>query len=295
MKTLLIAISTIIIFTNASSQNTNMEKMNTTNNKVYVCPMHPDVKSDKPGNCPKCGMSLTESKQAQVKNEYYLAFNANPQLTEAGKQVTFSFTPKIKGNENKQVPLETMHEYKVHLIVVSNDLSFYQHLHPDTNSDGSYTINSTFRSGGKYVLFADYMPTGGEEKVERIEMNVTGKQPEAKSYTKENLVSKIDNYTVTLQSSTGKFETGKTNHFTATITMNGKEINANDLENIMGTKGHMVAISKDTKQFVHVHPEIENGKLDLHADFTTPGIYRAFFQFQTEGKVRTADFVLNVI
>ena len=24
----------------------------------YVCPMHPDVQSDKPGECPKCGMTL---------------------------------------------------------------------------------------------------------------------------------------------------------------------------------------------------------------------------------------------
>lgn len=25
---------------------------------VYVCPMDPDVTSDKPGDCPKCGMHL---------------------------------------------------------------------------------------------------------------------------------------------------------------------------------------------------------------------------------------------
>ena len=24
----------------------------------YTCPMHPDVVSDSPGNCPKCGMKL---------------------------------------------------------------------------------------------------------------------------------------------------------------------------------------------------------------------------------------------
>ncbi|KKR54778.1 MAG: Efflux transporter, RND family, MFP subunit [Candidatus Curtissbacteria bacterium GW2011_GWA1_40_24] len=26
--------------------------------KIYTCPMHPEVRSDKPGSCPKCGMSL---------------------------------------------------------------------------------------------------------------------------------------------------------------------------------------------------------------------------------------------
>ena len=25
---------------------------------AYVCPMHPEVTSDKPGTCPKCGMAL---------------------------------------------------------------------------------------------------------------------------------------------------------------------------------------------------------------------------------------------
>jgi len=25
---------------------------------TYTCPMHPEVKSDQPGKCPKCGMEL---------------------------------------------------------------------------------------------------------------------------------------------------------------------------------------------------------------------------------------------
>ena len=36
---------------------------------VYTCPMHPDVTSDKPGKCPKCGMNLTASKKEEMKKE----------------------------------------------------------------------------------------------------------------------------------------------------------------------------------------------------------------------------------
>lgn len=29
----------------------------------YTCPMHPEVRSDKPGECPKCGMDLVPVKE----------------------------------------------------------------------------------------------------------------------------------------------------------------------------------------------------------------------------------------
>ncbi len=36
---------------------------------IYTCPMHPEVKSSKPGACPKCGMSLEEVKRQKVKGK----------------------------------------------------------------------------------------------------------------------------------------------------------------------------------------------------------------------------------
>src|SRR3990172_3666825 len=38
-----------------------------TQKNVYTCPMHPDVQMDKPGQCPKCGMTLVPTKESQEK------------------------------------------------------------------------------------------------------------------------------------------------------------------------------------------------------------------------------------
>src|SRR5581483_12054269 len=43
-------------------QNGHPQKHNT-KEKKYTCPMHPEVISDKPGNCPKCGITLVPVKE----------------------------------------------------------------------------------------------------------------------------------------------------------------------------------------------------------------------------------------
>lgn len=32
---------------------------------IYTCPVHPEVKSDRPGKCPECGMDLVLAKEVE--------------------------------------------------------------------------------------------------------------------------------------------------------------------------------------------------------------------------------------
>ena len=52
-----------------TSQPQNKEilekEMKKTSDVAYTCVMHPEVKSDKPDNCPKCGMKLAPKSAAQ--------------------------------------------------------------------------------------------------------------------------------------------------------------------------------------------------------------------------------------
>lgn len=50
-----------IITTNAQTANTTATKEKT----IYTCPMHPEVQSDKPGKCSKCGMDLVKKKKPE--------------------------------------------------------------------------------------------------------------------------------------------------------------------------------------------------------------------------------------
>ncbi len=278
---------------------------------TYACPMHADVTGKEGETCPKCGMKLelVSADKAANTNTYFMAFKNEPAV-EAGKAAKLSFTPSIKGNESEMVPLDIQHDKKLHLIVVSKDLSYFDHIHPEFQASGSYDINvlpkgvnysngrfhneTKFEQGGDYVLFADYVPSGANHQLERIELNVSGTPYKAQKYTASKTVSMTDGYEVSLEPEGGKFFSEGTSHISGIIKKDGKEVPADSFENYLAAKAHVVVISEDTQNYLHVHPEVVNGRLDLHTTFGKPGIYRGWLQFQTNGQVHTADFVIKV-
>ena len=283
----------------ASHQHSFRCSMNCEKGKVY----------NKEGNCPVCGMKLEHFDGVDNGLTYKMQYKSDPAQLETGKAGIISFTPTIVGKESEAVVLDVQHEKKIHLIVVSNDLSYFEHIHPDYQADGSYKINilekgksysngtgkneTRFDNGGDYYLFADYLPNGGSHQVEKVPVNIKGISKPAVTFSTDKLVGKSGNFTVTL--ATGeKLITGAQMHITGMLMKDGKEIDVNTLENYLGAKAHMVVVSLNDKEYLHVHPDVTGGKFDLHTTFKNPGIYRGWIQFQSGGKVHTVDFTMNV-
>jgi hypothetical protein len=62
----LLAVSMAFAFSacNNTSPSTTTVDSKATEKAVYTCTMHPEVRSDKPGDCPKCGMALVKMETA---------------------------------------------------------------------------------------------------------------------------------------------------------------------------------------------------------------------------------------
>lgn len=84
MKNLLIVlvipliISMGFIQSNDQGSETKQEKISKQPQAGYVCPMHPEVTSDKPGKCPTCGMNLVLREEQKGQTGAMMPNNVTP-------------------------------------------------------------------------------------------------------------------------------------------------------------------------------------------------------------------------
>ena len=195
---------------------------------------------------------------------------------------------------------DTFQEKLMHLIVVSDDLHFFNHLHPNYQNNGQFKVNANFPHAGGYTLFSSYKPAQSEEQVSTLKTQIAGPTP----------TSPAPDFTTTKT-----FETTKINlSVSQPVIKAGEEVRLKfdlkdavtnqpptDLQPYLGEKGHLVILRHSklltAADYIHAHALSNTaiGKIAFMARFPRAGHYKLWGQFNRNGKVITADFWINVV
>ncbi len=188
------------------------------------------------------------------------------------------------------------HEKLMHLIVVSKDLSVFQHLHPEFNGNGQFTIPTKFPKGGQYKLIADVVPSGYSTSTVTEWIDVSGNAKSEKLVVDSSLTKVVKDKKVSLEFD--QLTSNKDVNMTFTIQDNETGEPITDLQPYLGAIGHVVIVSKDGEDYLHSHPMNSADERDPKAEFMTlfpeSGVYKIWGQFQHNDQIITAPFVVEV-
>jgi hypothetical protein len=256
----------------------------------------------------------SETTTTTLTASYNVNVQFDPATPQAGKPTHLSLviTEQKVGEPIKD--FDVIHDKLMHLIIVnSEDLSHFAHIHPRLDKEtGIFHITHTFSKAGKYKMWIDAKPKGGIQILAAFAFNVEG-QPvhtpatiEHEQIRVKNVAADGQSYQVKLNCQPEQLVAGGNVKMTFEISdLNGKPIS--NLEPLMAAGGHCVIIDADAREFLHVHPAEEIGDGDnlaswrggpsvsFLAKFPKPGLYRAWGQFQHEGRLLTADFTFEVV
>jgi heavy metal-binding protein len=260
----------------------------------FYCPMDPDVRALRAGTCARCGMTLVEGVPDIV--EYPLDLKIEPPLPRptAVTRLTFGLTDPRTSQPVRR--FEVVHEKLYHVFLVSQDLSFFLHTHPERQRDEDFHLDVRLPKPGMYRVLSDFYPSGGTPQliintviVPGSELPIDGVSLQADMAPNQTQNGRVE-LTVTPRAVAGER--------TALIF---KLAPVEGLETYLGAWGHMLAASGDLIDMVHGHPVAAadtNGnsekQLQFSMAFPRAGVYRVWMQFQRSGVVNTVAFNIPV-
>jgi hypothetical protein len=195
--------------------------------------------------------------------------------------------------------LAIVHTKKMHLILTNADLSYFDHVHPIQQPDGSLILDYSFPRPGEYLMFADITPAGRTHQVFRLPIRIAGRSPAQVNLRESDPAARlIGDYRVELKSSPPVIRAGDETTLEFNLSLRGRPVM--DLEPYLGAYGHSVSICEDSRTYLHSHPldsastESTGPQVTFHANFPHSGLYKTWAQFQHKGRMLTADFVIRV-
>jgi hypothetical protein len=249
--------------------------------------MDPDYHADKPGKCPRCGMTLVLHVPDRI--EYPFEVSQSPEQLHPGQTATLTFRVIDPATNLTVKRFEIVHEKLMHLFLVSENLEFFAHQHPVLQDDGSFRLNVRLPYGGMYRMLADFYPSGAVPQLAIETLFVSG-GPEPKSISPSISSSKAANLTASLRMDPEESIVGlETKLFYTLDPIEG-------LEPYLGVWAHMLVASSDLIDLLHVHPFLkdQSSTIQFNVIFPRSGIYRIWTQFQRKGIVDTTVFTVPV-
>ncbi|MSR67827.1 hypothetical protein EXS65_03330 [Candidatus Peribacteria bacterium] len=221
--------------------------------------------------------SSTHREGHAVKGEHASSLTLQDQSNDS--EIAFTILEETSAFKNFGIS----HTKEMHLIVVRDDLQYFSHLHPTRDESGTWRVSYKTPAGGKYWLYADFVEQNQSAHTILFERSYDGKTGTVGIAKNAETIKTLGGYRIELQTA----KDGENVSFTYKITnTNGQPV---QVEEYLGARGHSVLISM-TGDFIHAHASEEGA----HPVFTTtlpPGkFYRAFTQFQIDGKVVTVNF-----
>lgn len=204
--------------------------------------------------------------------------------------VAAGFRFRVLGPNGKPVTrYEIRHERPLHLILASQDLSLFRHVHPTLGAHGTWAITLDPLPVGPYRAYADCQPSNGPALALAADFAVG---PRPRPLPPPRRTAKVDGYEVELA---GTPTAGAMTMVTMTVRRGGQPVT--DLQPYLGALGHLVAIGASDLSYMHVHPMdmgVGPGQVMFHIEIAAAGTYRLFFEFQHLGVVRMAAFTVRV-
>jgi len=225
---------------------------------AFVCPMHPDYTLDSAGTCPRCGMALVRATPYDVR-DYRFDFTTVPALVRAGEKAQWRFKIFHPTTGQQVTKFEPVHERQYHLFVVSQNMEHFQHIHPEEQSDGTWTIDVTLPKEGYYKVLSDFLPSGGATQLMARPVVTAGYSGDLVHDAATLVPDVTSTKTVNDITATVSFDpptpvAGLYAHliFNLTDTATGRPII--DLQTYLGAFGHTLIMSEDMVDYVHTHP-----------------------------------------
>ena len=292
---------------------------------AFVCPMHPDFTLDVEGKCPRCGMALVRAAPYDMR-DYRLDFRTVPAAVKPGRKATLYFRIFHPGTGEQVRRFEPVHERQYHLFVISQDMEYFQHIHPEQQPDGAWSIDVTLPKAGYYKVLSDFMPGGGSSQFIARPLVTAGYAGDlaasSANLAPDNVLTKtVDGMTASVSFDPQAFAAGLYGHLTYQLADAGAGRPITDLQTYLGAFGHTLIMSEDMVDYVHAHPlDIVPGSGDDGAPpqfvippgadleklrggpevtfeglMPRPGRYRAWTQFRRNDKLYTFAFTFNVV